>query len=142
MIEDKTPRNLRVQPSASVKDSGLTGIEVVVLGVKDLDAAVALFRKAYGWPAPSLEQHKEFGAKMAYFHGTPVILAAPLEMNSWLGQRLDNFGNSPVAYLLGTTEVSAATKRFSLSPLSQWFGRNIAWFEVKKLKGVKLGVID
>src|SRR5690242_7906756 len=32
LIEDRTPHNWRVQPSASVKDSGLTGIEIVVLG--------------------------------------------------------------------------------------------------------------
>ena len=39
LIEDKTPRRARIQPSASVKGSELTGIEIVVIAVKDLDAA-------------------------------------------------------------------------------------------------------
>src|SRR5690349_11182920 len=67
MIQDKTPRELRVKPSASVKGGPLTGIAMVVIAVKDLDAAVASFRKAYGLGAPKLEDHKDFGAKLAYF---------------------------------------------------------------------------
>jgi hypothetical protein len=141
MIQDKTPRGLRVQPSASVKGSGLTGIEGVVLGVKDMAAAIALFRSAYGWPSPVLEDHKEFGAKMAYFPGTPVMLAAPLEEGSWLTRRLQDFGESPVAYLLGTTDPGAATKRYGLTAQTRWFGRDVAWFDSSKLKTVKLAVI-
>jgi hypothetical protein len=41
LIQDKTPRGLRAQPSASVKGSGLKGIAMVVLGVRDLDAAIS-----------------------------------------------------------------------------------------------------
>jgi hypothetical protein len=141
MIQDKTPRNLRVEPSASVKGSGLTGIEIVVLGVKDLDAAVALFRKAYGWPAPSLEENKQFGAKMAYFSGTPVMLATPLDQSSWLTQRLQDLGESPVAFVLGTTDLEVATKGYSLTAQTQWFGRKLAWFDGSKLQGVRLAVI-
>ena len=141
MIQDKTPRRLRVQPSASVKGPALTGIEIVVLGVEDLDAAIALFRKAFGWPAPSIEEHKDFGAKMAHFAGTPVILAAPLDNASWLAQRLRKFGDAPVAYLLATADLGAASKRFSLSVPTVWFGRNVGWFSEGKLKGVRLAVI-
>jgi hypothetical protein len=47
MIEDQTPRAWRVQTSASVQGSPVTGIENVVLGVNNLDAAIALLRKAY-----------------------------------------------------------------------------------------------
>lgn len=141
IIQDHTPRDLRVRPSASVKGSGLTGIEVVVLGVKDMDAAIALFRKAYGWSAPSIEEHKEFGAKMAHFSGTPVMLAAPLDQGSWLTRRLQDFGESPVAYLLGTTDPGAASKRYGLTAQTRWFGRNVGWFDSGKLKTVKLAVI-
>lgn len=141
IIQDHTPRNLRVQPSASVKDSRLTAIEVVVLGVKDMDAATALFRSAYGWPAPLLEDHREFGAKIAYFSGTPVMLATPLDEGSWLARRLQDFGESPVAYLLGTTDLGAATKRYGLTAQTRWFGKNVAWFDGSKLKIVKLAVI-
>lgn len=141
MIQDKTPRGLRVQPSASVKGSGLTGIEIVVIGVKNLDLAVALFRRAYGWGSPAIEEHEEFGAKLAHFPGSPVILAAA-SGKSWLAQRLQVFGESPVAYLLGTPDFDAAGRRLVLSPGGKWFGRNVAWFDMKKLGGIRLGVIQ
>ena len=141
MIQDHTPRSLRVQPSASVKSSGLTGIDVVVLGVKDMEAASALFQRAYGWKAPSVEEHAEFGARLAYFPGTPVMLASPLGADSWLAKRLEQLGESPVAYLLGTRDYGAASKRFDLSGRVQWFGSNVAWFDSGKLHGVRIGVI-
>lgn len=142
MIQDRTLRSLRVQPSASVQGSGLTGIEAVVLGVKDLDAAIALFRKAYSWEAPSVENHKEFGAKIAYFAGTPVMLAAALNKDSWLEERVERFGAGPVAYLLGTRDFGQTAKRVGLSNEASWFGKKVAWFDVVKLCGVRLGVVQ
>lgn len=142
MIEDKTPRQLRARPSASVQGSPLTGITMVVIGVKNLDSASALFQRAFSWTAPRIEQHKEFGATLAYFPGTPVVLAAPLDQKSWLAERLRNFGESPVAYMLGTGDLVGASRRFGLSPGSEWFERKVAWFEGKKLGGIRLGVIE
>ena len=142
MIEDKTPRELRASPSASVQGSPLTGIAVVVIGVNDLEAASALFRRAYGWSPPAIEQHGEFGAKLAYFPGSPVMLATPLDQKSWLAEQLQTFGEHPVAYLLGTHALEGASSRFGLLPRSKWFGRNLAWFDVKKLRGVRLGVVE
>ena len=142
MIQDKTPRELRVQPSASAKGSPISGIAVVILGVRDLNAASDLFRRAFGWNAPTLEDHPEFGARLAYFPGSPVILATPLGEHSWLTERLQAFGESPVAYLLGTADLGAASKRYTLSAQSKWFGRNLAWFDAAKLNGIRLGVIQ
>ena len=140
MIQDKTPRELRVRPSASVKGSGLKGIEIVVIGVKDLDAAVALFRRAYGWSAPQFEEHKEFGARLAYFPGTPVMLTASWDKESWLADRLLKFGDSPAAYLLGAHDLKDG--RFRLTPGGEWFGKKVSWFEAKSLGGIHLGVIQ
>jgi glyoxalase-like protein len=140
IIQDKTPRQLRVQPSASVKGSGLKGIEIVVIGVKDLEAATALFRRAYGWIAPTIEDHKEFGARLAYFSGSPVILAAAVDDKSWLTERLQKFGESPVAYLLGASDLKRS--RFALSPTEKWFGRNVNWFDATSLGGIRLGVVQ
>ncbi len=53
MIQDETSRELRIQPSPGIGGTGLSGVAIVILGVLDLDAAIALFRKAYGWDAPS-----------------------------------------------------------------------------------------
>jgi len=114
LIQDKTPRSLRIQPAAGVKGSGLTGIAMVVLGVRNLDAAIALFRQAYGWLSPLQEEHTEFGAKMAQFSGTPVALAAPLDRSSWLAERLEQFGESPIALMLGTQHFDSAVGRFNL----------------------------
>jgi glyoxalase-like protein len=139
MIEDQTPRAWRVQPSASVQGAPVFGVESVVLGVNNLDASIALFRKAYGWAEPLTETQKDFG-KLAYFPGEPVILAAP-SGGGWLEERLGKFGETPVAILLGTRDSAAAAKKYKLSGTKTWFGQKVAWFDAGKLKGVRLGVI-
>jgi hypothetical protein len=139
IIEDQTPRAWRVQTSASVAGAPVYGVENVVLGVNNLDASIALFRKAYGWAEPLTEVQKDFG-KLAYFPGEPVILAAP-SGGGWLADRIGKFGESPVAYLLGTRDFAGATKKYKLSGGKTWFGQKVAWFDAAKLKGVRLGVI-
>jgi catechol 2,3-dioxygenase-like lactoylglutathione lyase family enzyme len=142
LLQDITPRSYRVEPSASTKGTNLTGVAIVVLGVRDLEASIALFRRVYGWPAPVVEQHPDFGAKLAYFEGTPVILAVPLTQNSWLSERLARFGPSPIAFLLGTRNFKTTSARFSFRSAAQWFNRKVSWFDADKLHGVRLGVID
>jgi len=139
LIEDQTPRAWRVQTSESVKGAPVYGVENVLLGVSNLDASIALFRKAYGWAEPLTETQKDFG-KLAYFPGEPVILAAPTG-GGWLSERLAKFGETPVAYLLGTRDFAAATKKYKLAGTKTWFGQKVAWFDASKLKGVRLGVI-
>jgi glyoxalase-like protein len=142
IIQDRGLRSIRIQPSPSVAGSELRGIEWVVTGVKDLDASVALIRKAYGWPAPTMASDTVFGAKMAYFAGTPVLLAAPLDKNSWLAAQLEKFGQGPVALLVGSKDFTGSSKRFKLSGETSWFGRKLAWFDVEKLHGARLGVVE
>ncbi len=139
VIEDQTPRAWRVQTSASVAGAPVSGVENVVLGVSNLDASIALFRKAYGWPEPITETQKDFG-KVAYFPGEPVILASPLG-GGWLADRIAKFGETPVAYILNARDFAAATKKYKLSGSKTWFGEKVAWFDAGKLKGVRLGVI-
>jgi Glyoxalase-like domain len=141
LIQDRTPREWRVGVSKSVEGSGLSGVEVAVIGVNDLNAAIALFRKAYGWAAPLTEEHSDFEAKLAYFPGEPVILAAPSGGHSWLADRLQKEGESPVAYLLATQDLNAVIKKFHPSGTRNWFGQRVTWFDAKKLNGVRLGVI-
>lgn len=139
MIEDQTPRVWRVQTSESVKGAPVFGVENVVLGVNNLDAAIALFRKAYGWAEPLTENQKDFG-RLAYFPGEPVILADP-SSGGWVADRLSKFGEGPVAYLLGTRDFAAASKKYKLSGGKPWFAQRVGWFDANKLKGVRLGVI-
>ncbi|MFY9644405.1 MAG: VOC family protein [Terriglobales bacterium] len=137
VIEDQTPRAWRVQTSASMAGAPVAGVENVVLGVSNLDASIALFRKAYGWSDPVIESQKDFG-KLAYFPGEPVILAAG---GGWLGERVAKYGEAPVAYLLSTHDFAAAAKKYKLSGGKPWFGQKVGWFDSGKLKGVRLGVI-
>jgi hypothetical protein len=139
IIEDETPRAWRVQTSASVQGSPVSGVENVVIGVNNLDASIALFRKAYGWAAPIIETERDTG-KLAYFPGEPVILATPTG-GGWLSEHLAKFGESPVAYLLNARDFAGAVKKYRLSGTKTWFGQKVAWFDVGKLKGVRLGVI-
>ena len=83
IIEDQTPRAWRVQTSASVQGAPVSGVENVVIGVNNLDASIALFRKAYGWAEPLIEKQKDFG-KLAYFPGEPVFWPLP-SGGGWLG---------------------------------------------------------
>ena len=139
IIEDQTPRAWRVQTSASVQGAPVNGIEHVVLGVNNLDAAIAVFRKAYGWSDPLTETQKDIG-KLAYFPGEPVILAAP-SGGGWLSDHLAKYGVTPVAYLLATRDFPAAAKKYRLSGTKTWFGQKVGWFDAGKLKGVRLAVI-
>jgi hypothetical protein len=140
MIQDSTPRDWRVKPSPSAAQMGLNSVAAVVLAVKDLSAAMDLFRKAYGWPAPRREDHPEFGAKLAYFADTPVILAGALEREGWLAKRLQELGDCPVAFLLSGPDFGKASARAIPAP-GAWFGRKVAWFDAEKLQGTSVGVI-
>ncbi|HET7205186.1 MAG TPA: VOC family protein [Terriglobales bacterium] len=141
LIQDRTPRSWRVEPSASISDSGLTGIEIVVIGVNDLNASIAKFRKAYGWAAPLTEDHGDFEAKLAYFPGQPVILAAPSGGRSWLAERIQKFGEIPAAYLLAAQDFNRVSKKFRPSGNKTWFGQRVAWFNAEKLGGARIGVL-
>jgi hypothetical protein len=139
MIEDQTPRPWRVQVSESMKGAPVLGVDSVIVGVNDLNASIALFRKAYGWAEPLTENQKDFG-KLAYFPGEPVILAAPLG-GGWLADRISKFGESPVAFLLTTRDFAAASKKYKLTNNKTWFGQKVAWIDAARLKGARVGVI-
>ncbi len=142
LMEDKTPRSNRApRPSASTDGFALTGVSIIALGVKDLNASIALFRKVYGWPAPTVEEHPEFGAKLAYFKGTPVMLAVASDANSWVSERIARFGECPIAYFLGTSDFKITAAHFSLPAASRWFDRDISWFDIGKLRGIRIGIV-
>jgi hypothetical protein len=140
MIQDRTLRRLRVQPSKSVAGTGLAGIAWVLIAVQDLDKSVTLFRKAYDWPAPQVEAHPEVETKLAHFPHTPVVLAAASQGKSWLHERLVNVGEGPAAYIIYTHDFSRSKQRFQLGAPAQWFGEKVSWFDSAKLDGVRLAV--
>jgi hypothetical protein len=138
VIKDRTPRELRVPPAEPAEGPGrLTGVAAVVLAVPDLGEAIRLFRRVYGLDEPLAAEDDGLGAWVAWFEGTPVVLAAPGVGSGWLTERLDRFGPSPCAFLLGTDDVEAAARRLGLDAPEPWLGRSVAWLE---LDGVRLGV--
>jgi hypothetical protein len=134
LIHDFTDRDIRAFPSGKPATQIWTGVVKVVIGVRDLDDAIAQYRRAYGLNAPQRQDDAEFGAKLAWFQGTPVVLASPLPPKSplapksWLSARLDRFGDAPCAFLLGATGgITAGT-----AP-SNWFGHSVFWASAEQL---------
>jgi hypothetical protein len=127
MIEDRTERSLRVRPSAN--ELGVRGVAAVVIGARDLVAAGNLFRQAYGWGEAAVEEHGEFGARLAHFAGTPVIVAEAMESGSWLKERVRRFGDGVVGFLL-------AGQKTGLTGKAQWFGKHVAWLDASSAGGM------
>jgi len=123
LIHDFTPRDLRAYPSGKPLVTNLTGIAKVVLAVNDLEPAIKKFQNAYGLPPPQRHNDKVLAAKLASFAGTPVVLATPLNKQSWLTERLERFGEAPCAFVLRRAKG----------------GKQITWFDSAKL-GWHLGV--
>jgi hypothetical protein len=132
LIRDFTPREKRVYPEGKATTARFGGIAKVVIGVADLGAAVDLYRRAYGLPAPVRQIDEGFGAELAWFEGTPIVLAKGLGASSWLARRVAAYGDSPCAFV-----VAGAGGPMDATP-ANWFGRNVVWANDARL-GWRLG---
>ena len=150
LIQDITSRDLRARPTPGVvalSESGrdlpvrLEGVARVVLGVRDLEANVALFRKAYGWSEP-----RRPARGRAVFPDGPVVLESPdseaPEAENQLARRLDDFGDSPTAFLIAVDCLEAVCERFHLAPPEEWLGETIAWSRLGGVAGRRLGFVE
>jgi hypothetical protein len=134
LIRDLTERGLRAFPQAKPVTRDFRGIAKVVIAVRDLDAAIKRYRQAYGSPAPIQQVDRGFGAHLALLGGVPVVLAQPLTPESWLNERLDQFGEAPCAFVLGANRPG----RYHAASQTRWFGIEVSWFDSDKL-GWRLG---
>jgi len=100
LISDRTPRERRVQPTGDLSASSIVGIDTIVLGVADLDAAIGMFETAFDASDPTIGESDDLDAETASFSDLPVTLAEP-RGDGWLADGLAAFGPRPVAYLLG-----------------------------------------
>jgi hypothetical protein len=123
LIRDFTPRDLRVYPSGKPTSTRFRGIGLVVIGVHSLEGSIAQYRKAFDLPAPKRQRDETFAADLAWFEGTPVVLAAPLAPDSWLARRIARYGDSPCAFIFKTAGGLTGQKP------AHWFGRPIFWTE-------------
>jgi hypothetical protein len=134
LIRDLTPRENRAYLKGKPSTDQVMGIARVVVGVRDLEAAIVLYRRAFELPAPRKERHAEFGADLAWFEGTPIVLAQGLADDSWLTQRVRKFGEGPSAFVLQSAGgLTGATA-------SRWFGATIVWTNEQRL-GWRLGLL-
>jgi hypothetical protein len=102
LIADLTPREKRAYPSGKPTTDRFGGIAKVVVGVHDLEGAIAQYRRAFQLPAPLRQKDATFGADLAWFEGTPIGLAQGLNDSSWLSRRVSEYGDAPVAFILKT----------------------------------------
>jgi hypothetical protein len=129
LIHDFTPREQRAFPQGKPLSKDFGGVTKVVIAVRDLNEAASRYRQAYGLPPAIKQVDREFGAHLALLDGTPVVLAQPLTLDSWLGQRLDQVGEAPCAFVLGARRPG----RYHAASKAQWFGVEISWFDPGKL---------
>ena len=134
LIRDITPRENRAFPSGKPTTTRFNGISKVVVGVHNLDDAVAQYRKAFSLPQPRRGQDSVFGANLAWFEGTPIVLAAGTAADSWLTRRVSDYGDAPVAYVLTSKTGTVGSGRSST-----WFGHSISWTNESQL-GWRLGI--
>jgi hypothetical protein len=110
-----------VYPSEKPTSTRFRGIGLVVIGVNKLEGSIAQYRKAFDLPAPKRQRDATFAADLAWFEGTPVVLAAALTPESWLGRRITRYGNSPCAFVFATTDAPMGQKP------ANWFGHPVFW---------------
>jgi hypothetical protein len=127
LIRDITAREARAFPAGQPTTKAFGGVKRVVIAVRDLKASVARYRQAYGLAPPVERDDVSFGARLASFEGTPVVLAAPLNAASWLARRLEQSGEGPCAFVLAA------------SGDSHWSGSKTHWLDAEKL-GWHLGM--
>ncbi len=106
LIHDFTPREQRAFPSGKPTTEKFNGISRVVIAVHDMEASIARYRKAYDLPAPNHYAGAPTFQWLAGFDGTPVVLAAPFAGESWLTDRLKQFGEGPCAFVLGSGDAT------------------------------------
>jgi hypothetical protein len=113
LIRDVTPREARAFPSGHPSNRDYSGVKRVIIAVRDLKTSIARYRQAYALRVPTEKDDANLGAHQAFFAGTPIILAEPLNAQSWIAQRIDRFGEGPCAFVLGSQKTG--------------------WFDVEKL---------
>jgi hypothetical protein len=129
-IHDFTPREQRAFPNGKSTTDDFSGVGQVVIAVRDLQAATERYRKAFELSRPTIESDKSFGARLALFRGTPVILAAPQGAGSWIAERLERFGEGPCAFIL---KDAMPGRILQSTQKSHWFGADVYWFDIQNL---------
>jgi hypothetical protein len=135
MIADQTPRDLRAFPSGKPTLPDISGVRYVVVAVANFANAIDKYRAAFGFPAPQRIDDPILGARLAWFTGSPAILASPSGPDTWLANRLRQLGEIPCAFVLRAPSLP------SVGESSAWFERKVSWLDSGRLTGVRIGVV-
>lgn len=132
-IADTTPRGRRV--GDAVPDTGLTGVETVVLGVANAADALERLGRAFGVEATGSVESERLGARVTRTDA-PVALAEPTS-DGWLHDRVATLGTAPCAFLFGADGGEFPTTTES------WAGTRVRWLDPDRLGGYRhLGVVE
>jgi hypothetical protein len=129
LIRDLTPRQNRVYLTGRPTTDRAGGVAKVIVGVRDLNDAIAQYRRAFNLPAPRLQRDAGFDAQLAWFEGTPIVLAQSLSSAGWLSRRVRDYGDAPCAFLFSATAGPTGARH------SEWFGHGIYWADQEQLNG-------
>ena len=129
LIRDFTPRPQRAFPKGKATIKDFSGVARVVIAVRDLGESSKRYQEGYGLPPPLKQVDASFGAHLALMGSTAVVLAQPLTAQSWLGKRLEQFGEGPCAFILGARKVG----HYQAASKTRWFGAEVSWFDSAKL---------
>ncbi len=133
LIHDFTPRENRAFPSGKPTTTEFSGVVKVVIGVRDLDAAIERYQHAYGLSPPERQKDRSSAVELAWFRGTPIVLEEPLGAGTLLDVRLKRFGEAPIAFI-----ISAPADFSPQMVTTHWFGSRIFWADYVPL-GWQLG---
>ena len=133
MIRDFTPREQRAYPGGKPTTQDFSGVARVVIAVRDFNASIKRYRDAYDLLMPVQLEDSRFGARLASFLGTPVVLATPLNKDSWLAARLDKIGEGPCAFILRLQTPAQNAKKYRLASQATWFGIETSWLNTGKM---------
>ncbi len=132
-IHDLTPRERRAFPSGK-PSTEFESVALVVIGVRDLDAAIDRYRKTFHLPAPEKQDDSRLQMHLAAFTGTPVILASPMSSTSPLAERIAKFGEAPCSFVL--RQAPRTVLGFAFAANSKWFGQQIYWISEERWIGI------
>lgn len=133
LIQDDTPHELRVYPHGRPSVQSMEGVALVVVAVRDLEGTIPKWRSTFGLAEPQRQGDAAFGANLAWFPGTPVVLAAPAGAGI-VRSRIDEFGEAPFAFVF--------TGRTAAGTPARWFGKQIVWMDPRSLHGARIGVTE
>lgn len=143
LISDRTPRERRASPTGEMASSPIVGVDTVVVGVADIDAAASRFETAFGLAEPTQGElvgpTPDAAVDAAVFEDAPVALAQPRDSGA-LADRIDSFGPLPFAYVLGCEALEGSFEDLAAGSLA---GRPVGWLPVSAPVGYRyLGLAE